>query len=149
MRRYVLVYDSDCGSCTRFRRIVGFLDTRGRLDFLPLTDADREGVLDSIPRGRRHRSFHLVSPAGRVSSGAAAVPELIRLLPAGRVISKLLKSAPLGFWSVAFVYSVFSRLHDSGSCNYTKGGPSDKERVPPKASHSIRLGILYDQITAQ
>ena len=113
-----LVYDADCGPCTRFKRIIGFLDARRTLRFASLVDADNRGLLDTVPAARRHRSFHLVSPQGKVDSGANALPGLVALLPAGRLTSEAIDSSPLIFRSVAFVYSVFSRLHDSGSCSY-------------------------------
>ena len=116
--RHTLVYDADCGPCTRFSRIIGFLDTRRTLLFASLVDADSSGMLDTVPAARRHRSFHLVSPQGKVESGANALPGLIALLPMGRLPSELIDSSPFIFRSVAFVYSVFSRLHDSGSCSF-------------------------------
>ncbi len=118
LEKHVLVYDKDCGSCSRFKRIVNLLDGRKRLDYLSLTEADEYGLLDPVPRSRRHRSFHLVYPGGRVISGSAAVPELISLLPSGRVASFLIRQAPGGRKIVNLIYTTFSRLHDSGSCSY-------------------------------
>ena len=47
--KYILAYDSDCGPCTRFRHIVEILDKYERIDFVLLTKADEEGLLDEIP----------------------------------------------------------------------------------------------------
>ena len=118
MRRYLLAFDADCGPCTRFKGIVDFLDTYRRFDFKSLVEADEEGFLDTIPKSVRHRSFHLVTPSGRVSSGAEALPNLVALLPSGGPISRLITSAPGGLRTVGFVYAIFSRLHDTGSCAY-------------------------------
>lgn len=118
MKRYLLAYDADCGPCTRFKRAIGFLDSYQRISPIPLTEADAEGILVSIPTSRRHRSFHLVAPDGEVLSGAAALPTLVGLLPAGRLPSKLMVSAPGGPRAVKLVYQTFSRLHDSGSCSF-------------------------------
>jgi predicted DCC family thiol-disulfide oxidoreductase YuxK len=118
MEKHVLVYDKDCGNCTRFKRIVNTLDAHRRLDYLSLTEADENGLLDPVPRARRHRSFHLIYPEGRVISGSAAVPELISLLPSGRSASFLMRRALGGKKVVNLIYSTFSRLHDSGSCSY-------------------------------
>ncbi len=116
--RYLLVYDGDCGPCTKFKRAIDFLDTYRKLDYLSLVEADEKGVLDSVPPNLWHRSFHLVSPEGMVLSGAKALPGLIGLLPTGRPISRLMVLAPGGLSAISFVYSVFSRLHDTGSCRY-------------------------------
>jgi predicted DCC family thiol-disulfide oxidoreductase YuxK len=47
--KYILAYDADCGPCTKFRRIVDILDKYERIDFISLTKADEEGLLDNIP----------------------------------------------------------------------------------------------------
>ena len=116
--KYLLVYDADCGPCTKFKDAADFLDTYGRLDFVSLIEADELGLLDKIPASLRHRSFHLISPNWDIQGGASALPSLIELFPSGRLISKLITSAPGGRRLLASVYSTFSRLHDSGSCRY-------------------------------
>ncbi len=141
MEKHVLVYDKDCGSCSRFKRIVNSLDGHKRLGYLSLTEADEHGLLDSVPRSRRHRSFHLIYPGGTVISGSAAVPELISLLPLGRVASFMIHYAPGGEKIVNLIYSTFSRLHDSGSCSYPNASVSqgDKGRtILPKGTGSAR-----------
>lgn len=47
--KYILAYDANCGPCTRFRHIVDILDKYERIDFISLTKADQEGLLDKIP----------------------------------------------------------------------------------------------------
>ena len=124
--KYLLVYDDGCGPCTRFRNAVGFLDVRRRLDYVGLDEAGRSGVLDSVPVPSRHRSFHLVSPGGRVWSGASALPPLAGLVPGGGAVSEVMKVPPV-FAAASFVYSVLSRLHDSGYC----GRPGRRETATP------------------
>ena len=129
LEKHVLVYDKDCGSCSLFKRIVNSLDGNRTLDYLSLGEADEQGLLNPVPKSRRHRSFHLVYPGGRVTSGSAAVPELISLLPFGRVASFLIVSAPGGKRIVNLIYSTFSRLHDSGSCTYPNASDSQEAEV--------------------
>ena len=117
----MLVYDADCGPCNRFRRIVDWLDKYNRVDYISLVEADTNGLLDSIPSSRRHRSFHLISPVQGISSGSKAIPNLVSLLPLGRLASFVVQKAPKGPKSLDFVYSTLSRLHDGGSCNYKQG----------------------------
>lgn len=125
--RYTLAYDSDCGPCTRFKRGVDFLDTKNRICFVGLEEADRSGLLAPIPETRRHRSFHLISPRGRAWSGAEALPPLASLLPGGGGLSFILGRSTLAFRCASVVYGVFSRLHDAGSCSYASGAVS----LPP------------------
>ncbi len=139
--RYIMAYDSDCGICTRFKNMINFLDTQGRLTFTPLISADNDGLLDSIPRNRRHRSFHLVNPSGRVYSGADALPVLFGLLPAGWALESVLRSSPPAMWLTRILYGNFVRYHDSGSCSYaveltSKIGTTALESVgPPPILH--------------
>jgi predicted DCC family thiol-disulfide oxidoreductase YuxK len=79
--KYILAYDANCGPCTKFRRIVDILDKYERIDFISLTKADREGLLDEIPVHQRYKSFHLIPPKGEPKSGSDAILELVAILP--------------------------------------------------------------------
>jgi predicted DCC family thiol-disulfide oxidoreductase YuxK len=113
---YFLAYDADCGPCTRFKQLVDFLDRYHRIDFLSLTKAEELGLLDRIPQSLKFTSFHLISSTGSTWSGAEALPSLIDLLPLGHPVSKLIVLLPAGKRVASFIYSTFSRLHESGSC---------------------------------
>ncbi len=114
----MLVYDADCGPCSIFKSGVDWLDLYNRLRFISLADADEQGLLNSIPRWRRHKSFHIISPGDKISSGANAIPILLAILPFGRFASSLILRFPPGRHIVNFLYSTLSRLHDTGSCSY-------------------------------
>jgi len=116
LSRYLMAYDADCGSCTKFKSLVAFLDSYRRIEPISLTKADKLGLLENIPQALRYNSFHLISPSGNIESGAEAFPTLIGLLPSGGPISKLIMLAPGGRGIVRFAYSVFSRLHDTMAC---------------------------------
>jgi len=113
-----LVYDGDCGSCSKFKEIVDVLDGNNRLEYDTLAEADYDSLLESIPKAKRNRSFHLISPKGNVLSGQEAILELMRLLPLGSLTSFLVSSFPIRNLT-DFLYSVFVRLHDSSSCSTT------------------------------
>lgn len=120
--KYVLAYDADCGPCTKFSHAVDILDRYQKIDFISLTRADKEGLLDKIPASRRYTSFHLILPnREEVKSGSDAVVELIAILPGGKVISPVINYFPGGKQIVHFIYTRFSRLHDRGSCNIKQG----------------------------
>ena len=116
MRKNIIVYDADCGPCSSFKQIIGFLDTKRSFEFMGLVEADSTGVLDGVPPPLRHRSFHLVGLDGTILSGARAIPTLVSLLHGGRLPSEFVVSAPGGIRAVGFIYGVFSRLHGTGSC---------------------------------
>jgi predicted DCC family thiol-disulfide oxidoreductase YuxK len=90
--RATLIYDSNCGSCTRFAKLVGRLDLRRRLVFVSLYDPVIEARLRPKLGEAYDKSFHLeLEPDGKVVSGEDALEYLASLLPA---------MAPLG--AVAF-----------------------------------------------
>lgn len=121
--RYILVYDADCGPCTRFRHAVDIFDIYQKIDFISLTEADRKGLLDKIPTSMRYKSFHLIFPdREEVKSGSDALIKLIAILPGGRVISPIINYLPGGKQIVHSVYTKFSRLHDTGSCSINNNG---------------------------
>jgi predicted DCC family thiol-disulfide oxidoreductase YuxK len=115
--KYILAYDANCGPCTKFKHIVDILDKYERIDFISLTKADQEGLLDKIPVHQRHKSFHLIFPKGDAKSGSEALLDLIVILPGGKIISPIINYFPGGKKAVGFIYKTFSRLHDRGSCS--------------------------------
>ena len=94
--KYILAYDADCGPCTRFRQIVEILDKYERIDFISLTKAVQEGLLDKFPVHKRYLSFHLIFPKGDAKSGSEALLELIAILPGGKIISPIINYVPVG-----------------------------------------------------
>lgn len=115
--KYILAYDADCGPCTRFAHVVNSFDKYKKIDFMSLTIADQEGLLDRIPVTIRFRSFHLIAPNGKIKSGSEGLLELIAILPGGKVISPIINYVPAGKLIVRFIYNRFSKLHDRGSCS--------------------------------
>ncbi len=120
--KHSLVYDSACGPCTRFKEAVEFLDTRQKMSYVGIEDADELGMLAPLAPKLRHRSFHVVSPNGLIWSGASALPRVIALLPGGRPVSFIIDRNPAVFGAVSFVYYVLSRLHDANSCALATAG---------------------------
>lgn len=129
---YVLVYDADCASCTRFKQVVDWFDKYNRLRFVSLVDADQCRLLDSVQVARRHKSFHLISPRDKVSSGAEAIPILLTLLPLGGPISALIFVFRPARRIINFVYATFARLHDSGVCRYKHSSRSSFDEKLPR-----------------
>ena len=115
--KYILAYDANCGPCTKFKRIVDILDKYEKIDFISLTKADQEGLLDKIPVHQRYKSFHLIFHKGDAKSGSEALLELIVILPGGKIISQIINYFPGGKKAVEFIYNRFSKLHDKGSCS--------------------------------
>jgi predicted DCC family thiol-disulfide oxidoreductase YuxK len=124
--KYILAYDADCGPCTRFAHVVDILDKYQKIDFISLTIADREGMLDRISAPLRYKSFHLISPTGESKSGSDALLQLIAVLPGGKIISPIINHLPGGKLIVRFIYNRFSKLHDRGSCHIGNNSSGDQ-----------------------
>jgi predicted DCC family thiol-disulfide oxidoreductase YuxK len=60
-------------------------DRRGRLRPVALQSAEAGELLADLGEEQRMASWHLISPGGERSSGGAAIPPLLRLLPGGAV----------------------------------------------------------------
>ena len=125
--RYILAYDADCGSCTRFMHVVDFLDKYEKIDFISLTRADQQGLLDKISAPLRYKSFHLIFPDGQAKSGSEALLDLIAILPLGRVISLIINYFPGCKQIMRFIYNRFSRLHDMDSCHINNSDNNNNE----------------------
>ncbi len=54
---YILAYDANGGPYTRFKRIVDILDKYEKINFISLTKADQEGLLNKIPVHHCSKSF--------------------------------------------------------------------------------------------
>jgi len=124
--KYILAYDADCGPCTRFAHVVDNLDKNEKIDFISLTIADREGMLDRISAPLRYKSFHLISPTGELKSGSDALLQLIAVLPGGKIISPIINHLPGGKLTVKFIYNRFSKLHDRGTCHIGNNSSGDQ-----------------------
>ncbi|HYY90415.1 MAG TPA: DCC1-like thiol-disulfide oxidoreductase family protein [Candidatus Dormibacteraeota bacterium] len=132
---WLVLYDADCGMCTRFKKTIDLLDWHRNLTFMSIDYAEQIGLLDSLPDSRRHSSFHLVRPDKQLESGEKALPDLIRLLPAGRLVVRMISSIPAGLTMLNLVYSTVSRLHEAGSCKM-RGAVN---RPPIPAGESLDL----------
>jgi predicted DCC family thiol-disulfide oxidoreductase YuxK len=88
---------------------VAILDKYEKIDFISLTKADQECLLDKVPIHQRFKSFYLIFPKGETKSGSDALPELIAILPGGKIISPIINNFPGGKKAVQFIYKRFSR----------------------------------------
>lgn len=112
----LLIYDSNCGPCTRFAKAVKLLDVNRRVQLVTLTEADRRGLLDAVRPEERFRTSYLLRKPGSLEVGADYVPDLMAYLPGGGLLELAMKSWRPASSFGRFVFGVLSRLHDAGSC---------------------------------
>lgn len=83
-------------------------DKLGRLTFVPFSDPRAKELLREADWSTFFGSFHLVGPDGKRWSGAEAVPELLELLPGGRIPAWVLKNVPGAARVNGWIYSWIS-----------------------------------------
>lgn len=81
-----LLYDSDCGVCSRFVKTIRLFDSRKRIIPVALRDQlSRDLVGNKLSREEMHASFHLVeimnSGEKRIFSAGDGVVQLLGYLP--------------------------------------------------------------------
>jgi len=89
--RWTVVYDGDCGFCTRSVSWLARWDRRGLLRFVRSQDAAALAALPPMAPAALAAAMHLVTPAGEVFAGAAGAPHILRLVPGGRALAALFR----------------------------------------------------------
>jgi predicted DCC family thiol-disulfide oxidoreductase YuxK len=83
--RWAVFYDADCGFCKWLLSVLLRWDRAARLHPIALQRSEADDLLQELTPAERMASWHLISPSGERRSGGAAVPPLLRVLPAGRL----------------------------------------------------------------
>jgi predicted DCC family thiol-disulfide oxidoreductase YuxK len=87
-----LFYDADCGFCRWTLAKVAAWDRRRALRLVPLQDtAEADRLLGPMDEQTRMGSWHLVTPDGQVHSAGRGFAPLLRLLPGGRPVARLVE----------------------------------------------------------
>jgi predicted DCC family thiol-disulfide oxidoreductase YuxK len=117
--RWTVLYDGDCGFCKWLLAALLRWDRGARLRPVALQRPEADELLAELAPPERMESWHLVSPAEERSSGGAALPALLRLLPGGRVPAAAFARAPRlterGYRWVADHRSGLSKLVPAGA----------------------------------
>jgi predicted DCC family thiol-disulfide oxidoreductase YuxK len=88
-----LLYDADCGFCRWVVDKILAWDRRRRLRPVPLQSEEAGALLPGMAEHERLASWHLVVD-GRVYSGGAVAPPLLRHLPGGWPLAQVLALFP-------------------------------------------------------
>ena len=89
-----LFFDQDCGFCRWSVKKILAWDRRHMLRPVPIQDPEADVLLAHLDTTERMESWHLVTPDGKVYSGGAAVPPLMKLLPGGSPVGALASTFP-------------------------------------------------------
>ncbi len=87
-RPYVLVYDGNCNVCGKLVRMLQKWDRDShRLEIVPSQAPGVQARFPWIPARAYSESVQLVGPSGRTWQGAAAVEQVIDLMPKGGIVT--------------------------------------------------------------
>jgi predicted DCC family thiol-disulfide oxidoreductase YuxK len=89
----VILYDADCGFCRWAVDKLLAWDRAGRLRPAALQGPEADRLLPGLSDEAKMASWHLVVDGNRYSGGAAAAP-LLRLLPGGRPLARVVAAFP-------------------------------------------------------
>jgi predicted DCC family thiol-disulfide oxidoreductase YuxK len=92
--RPIVFYDEDCGFCRGSIDRLGRWDRSAILSFRPIQGPDADELLGDMDLDTRLASWHLIEPDGSVWSAGAAIPRVLRYLPAGRPLAALTDATP-------------------------------------------------------
>ncbi|HET9287332.1 MAG TPA: DCC1-like thiol-disulfide oxidoreductase family protein [Gaiella sp.] len=89
-RAELVLYDEDCGICAAFARALA----RRGLRVAPIGSPIGDTWLRDLSLPARYEAFHAIDGRGRRRSAGAAVPPVLRVLPAGEVSARLARALP-------------------------------------------------------
>ena len=84
---YTVVYDGTCTICGKLVRMLRKWDTRGVLEIIPSQNSCVRSRFPWIPDRAYLESVQLIGPGGRTWQGAAALEQIIDLMPKGRLLT--------------------------------------------------------------
>ncbi len=90
-RPYTCVYDGMCKVCTRLSSVLRKWDRHHVLEVVP---SQASGVMARFPWIPAHayvEALQLIGPGGQTWSGAAAIEQLLEILPRGKFVSWIFK----------------------------------------------------------
>jgi predicted DCC family thiol-disulfide oxidoreductase YuxK len=134
--RWAVLYDADCGFCMWLLSGLLRWDRKARLHAIPLQRPEADDLLQELTPAERMASWHLISPTGERQSRGAAVPPLLRLLPAGRLpaagFARFPRLTDRGYRWVAEHRSLLSKLVPS-SAKERAGKRVHERELPARA----------------
>jgi len=108
-RDYTVVYDGSCNVCSRIASVLERRDSDKKLEIVPSSGEDVAGRFPWIPPGAYGESLQVIRTAdNRTWQGAAAVEQLLDVLPKGRLVSWMF-SIPFARPIAEKLYRTFAR----------------------------------------
>lgn len=107
-RPYTVVYDGACRVCNRLVRLLDRWDARGLVEAVPYQNTTVLDRFPWIPAEEYAQAVQLVGPGGRTWQGAAAIEQLLKVLPRGGLLGWVFR-VPLVGGALDRFYRWFAR----------------------------------------
>lgn len=85
-RPYTVVYDGDCKVCGRLVKLLHKWDRRQEIETVPSQAPGVTARFPWIPPMAYVKAVQLIGPGGKTWAGAAAIEELLDILPKGKLL---------------------------------------------------------------
>ncbi len=121
-----LLYDRDCRICTACARLLRFVDLHRGIRIQPIQDS--RDLLRGVPEDALLDAARAVSPDGRVTTGAEAVPTLAGALLGVPGIEGRLRTSRSAMRCLSRLYGLLVGLRDQLTCGVA--APSSEGRSP-------------------
>jgi predicted DCC family thiol-disulfide oxidoreductase YuxK len=86
-RPYTVVFDGNCAVCTRMVRALPTFDRNSQIEVVLSQDPGIMAWFPWIPSRAYSDALQLIGPDGRTWQGAAAIEQLLEILPKGKAIA--------------------------------------------------------------
>jgi predicted DCC family thiol-disulfide oxidoreductase YuxK len=86
-RPYTVVYDGQCKVCTRLVKLLRAWDRKHQMEVVPSQQSGVTARFPWIPLRAYTEALQMVGPGGRTWSGAAAIEQILDVLPKGKLLS--------------------------------------------------------------
>lgn len=114
-RPYTVVYDGQCKVCNRLVTLLNRWDRRQELEVIPSQNTSVHARFPWIPPQAYAEAMQLIGPGGRTWQGAAAIEELLRILPLGGALAWVFR-VPLVGTLIDRFYRWFARNRHRFGC---------------------------------
>jgi len=86
-RPYTVVYDGQCKVCGRLSRLLQVWDRKHEIEVVPSQQPGVMARFPWIPARAYAEALQMIGPGGRTWAGAAAIEQILNVVPKGRLLS--------------------------------------------------------------
>ena len=86
-RPYTVVYDGVCKVCTRLSKLLMAWDRRHEIEVIPSQTPGVMARFPWIPPAAYAEALQMIGPGGQTWQGAAAIEQILDVLPKGKLLS--------------------------------------------------------------